>query len=248
MNSLNNQNVLVTRAKEQATVFADKIHQFGGNAWIADVTRITCTSKGMKNIQLYSYEWVFFTSANGVHCFFNNMKTSATLKNIHIAVVGEKTNLALMQYGRTADFIPSTYNARTMANEFLKRYTVTGRMLLVRGSKARPELVDAFSNANKVFDLLEVYKTEKNDAAKGKLNWIFERVVPDYITFTSPFAVTAFNDLFQMSLTTEPVVVCIGTTTALEAEKKGWNHIIVPEKFTIEGMLELMCRHAQQGR
>src|SRR5699024_708926 len=168
----------------------------------------------------------------GVHCFFNNMKTSATLKNIHIAVVGEKTNLALMQYGRTADFIPSTYNARTMANEFLKRYTVTGRMLLVRGSKARPELVDAFSNANKVFDLLEVYKTEKNDAAKGKLNWIFERVVPDYITFTSPFAVTAFNDLFQMSLTTEPVVVCIGTTTAFEAEKKGWNHIIVPETYT----------------
>src|SRR5699024_5906048 len=162
MNSLNNQNVLVTRAKEQATVFADKIHQFGGNAWIADVTRITCTSKGMENIQLYSYEWVFFTSANGVHCFFNNMKTSATLKNIHIAVVGEKTNQALMQYGRTADFIPSTYNARTMANEFLKRCTVTGRMLLVRGSKARPELVDAFSNANKVFDLLEVYKTEKN--------------------------------------------------------------------------------------
>src|SRR5699024_4387517 len=51
MNSLNNQNVLVTRAKEQATVFADKIHQFGGNAWIADVTRITCTSKGMENIQ-----------------------------------------------------------------------------------------------------------------------------------------------------------------------------------------------------
>jgi len=248
MNSLNNQNVLVTRAKEQATVFADKIHQFGGNAWIADVTRITCTSKGVENIQLYSYEWVFFTSANGVHCFFKHIQKAAELNHIHIAVVGEKTNQALMQYGRTADFIPSTYNAQTMAKEFLKRYTVTGRMLLVRGSKARPELVDAFSNANKVFDLLEVYKTEKNDAAKGKLKRIFEQVIPDYITFTSPFAVTAFDNLFQIPLTIEPVVVCIGTTTALEAEKKGWSHIIVPEKFTIEGMLELMCKHAQQER
>src|SRR5699024_5640243 len=152
MNSLNNQSVLVTRAKEQATVFADKIDEFGGNGWIADGTRITCTSKGMKNMQLYSYEWVFFTSADGVHCFFNNIKTSASLRNRNIQVVGEKTNLAVMQYGGTADFIPSTDNARTMANEFLKRYTVTGRMLLVRGSKARPELVDAFSNANKVFD------------------------------------------------------------------------------------------------
>src|SRR5699024_12837912 len=119
-----------------------------------------------------------------------------------------------------ADFIPSTDNERTIANEFLKRYTVTGRMLLVRGSKARPELVDAFSNANKVFDLLEVYESEKNDAAKGKLKWIFERAVPDYITFTIPFAVTAFNDLFQMFLTTELVVVCIVTTTAFEAERK----------------------------
>src|SRR5699024_12863129 len=109
MNSLNNQNVLVTRAKEQATIFADKIHHFGGNAWIADVTRITCTSKGMENMQLYSFEWVFFTSANGVHCFFNNMKTSATLKNIHIAVVGEKTNIAVMQNRSTGAFISSPY-------------------------------------------------------------------------------------------------------------------------------------------
>lgn len=248
MKPLSNQNVLVTRAKEQATVFADKIHQFGGNAWIADVTRITCMSKAMENIQLYSYEWIFFTSANGVHCFFNNMKTSANLKKIHIAIVGEKTNQALMQYGRSADFIPSVYNAKTMAEEFLKKYTVTGKLLLVRGSKARPELVDAFSNANKDFDLLEVYKTEKNEAAEEKLKWIFERVVPDYITFTSPFAVTAFNELFQVPLSIEPVVVCIGTTTALEAKKKGWSHMIVPEKFTIEGMLELMCKHAQQGR
>src|SRR5699024_6331804 len=108
MNSLNNQNVLVTRAKEQATDFADKIHQFEGNAWIADVTRITCTTKGMEHIQVYAYQWVVYTSANGVHCFFKNMKTSATLKNIHIAVGGEKTSQSLMQHGRRADFIPST--------------------------------------------------------------------------------------------------------------------------------------------
>src|SRR5699024_6995748 len=143
----------VTRAKEQATIIADKIHQFGGNAWIGDVTRITCTRKGMENIQLYSHAWVYFTSENGVRCFFTNMKTSDTLKNIDIAIVEENTHRVLMQYGSRADFVPGTYNARTMENEFLKRYTVSERMLLVRGSKARPELVDAFSDANKVFEL-----------------------------------------------------------------------------------------------
>src|SRR5699024_9420248 len=125
MNSLNNQNVLVTLAKEQATVFADKIHQFGGNAWIADVTRITCTSKGVENIQLYSYEWVFFTSANGVHCFFKHIQKAAELNHIHIAVVGEKTNQALMQYGRTADYIPSTYIKQMMENTFVQSNTDT---------------------------------------------------------------------------------------------------------------------------
>src|SRR5690625_7686678 len=74
-----------------------------------------------KEIHLDDFNWIFFTSANGVDCFLNQLEDTHFLETINIAVVGHKTENALKKYGVTADFTPTVYNAVAMSEEFLKK-------------------------------------------------------------------------------------------------------------------------------
>lgn len=253
MDPLQNKKVLITREINQAKAFTQKIEALGGLPLIADVLKITCTGKEtipMLQEERSDYGWLFFTSANGVTCFFRNFNETdeAYLRHVKIAVVGGKTNEALEKHGKTADFIPSVYNARTMGKEFLENYPNPGKIIVVRGSKARPELAEILSENGFDYDLLEVYKNEINKAAKKKLETILLHEAPDYVTFTSPSAVDALCELASPAdLPVNATIVCIGTTTEQRAMEQGLGRRIIPDTFTIEGMLRTMQEHALKG-
>src|SRR5699024_11483336 len=92
----------------------------------------------IRNIQ--RYEWIVFTSANGVDFFMERLLSevgNTQLKNCRIAAVGSKTNQALQNWKLEADFIPSMYNADTMAEEFLIHMQPLASILLVQGDMYR---------------------------------------------------------------------------------------------------------------
>ena len=243
--------MLITRAKEQAQSFAQQVEQHGGTPVIADVLRINCTGKdAVKSLPLTDIDWIFFTSANGVDCFISNLeeRQREQLSHVQIAVVGSKTEKALARHGYTAAFTPSVFNAKTMGKEFLEQYPYPGKLLLVRGSKARPELVEAFTAAGCSFELMEVYRTETNKTIKESLDLMLQERI-DYVTFTSPSAVDAFCELTSQVSIPDTKVVCIGTTTAKRAEEQGFDpaNLLVPDMFTIEGMIHLINADVEQG-
>lgn len=248
---LKDKKVLITREKKQAKLFAEKISQYGGNSVIVPLLNITCKERveDLKAIQsLLKYKWVFFTSANGVHCFLQLVKKNHghlnTLKNIKLAAVGHKTEEALKSHGLTADFIPSIYNAEHMAKEFLMRFPNENPFLLVRGNRSRNVLPEAFSKNGAAFDMVEVYETVYNKAAAEYLNKALTEHHFDFITFTSPSTVDAFikmqKETIAIEKSEETVCVCIGTTTEQRAKEAGFLRTISPEEFTIEGMLDCM--------
>ena len=248
--NLQNKRILITRAEHQAEEFAVKVKQYGGNPYIIPLLKISCCVdrnhlNRLGNIQ--QYEWIFFTSANGVHCFFQIWRSKFGLRDLShykFAVVGRKTNKVLQQYGYEATFIPSIYNAETMATEFLKEIKPNRPILLVRGKQARQVLPEAFAKRDIDFDCLVVYETTVNDDRKDSLNRGLHYRHIDYITFTSPSAVEAFFSLLEdIKDVNGKEIVCIGTTTAKKAAEKGLNHIIVPEQFTIEGMITAISDH-----
>src|SRR5699024_5253694 len=120
-NILQNKHILVTREKDQAKVFANQIKLHGGIPYIVPLLKISCSVdrnhlKIVENIE--QYEWIFFTSANGVRFFFNMWEKKFGMRNLghqKFAVVGRKTNEALQKYGYESTFMPSIYNAETMA-------------------------------------------------------------------------------------------------------------------------------------
>lgn len=252
--SLHGKAVLITREKHQAKEFTEKVLQHGGNPIEVPLLNVSCKDyEANREIfhTLHSYQWLFFTSANGVKCFFQLAKKyqidTDILKKKQFAVVGHKTGNVLKRFGFTADFIPSTYNADVMASEFLKNSRKIGPVLLVRGNRSRDVLPIEFMMHGLSFHSLEVYETTYNFKMADRLNEVLSKEQFDFITFTSPSTVEAFTEMAVKS--EKRVCVCIGTTTEIRARELGFTAIITPKEFTIDGMILCMSDYiALKGR
>ncbi|UJL44981.1 uroporphyrinogen-III synthase [Virgibacillus sp. NKC19-16] len=240
--SLHEKKVLITREKKQAEAFSSKVLAYGGIPIEVPLLKILCkdlreNKRILENVD--RYEWIFFTSSNGVNCFFQLAKryqvNNEIFKNKRLAAVGHKTENALKNFGFTADFVPTTYNADTMASEFLSRYTVSDPILLVRGNRSRDVLPIEFSKHGILYDSACVYEISYNYQMTDRLNAILRENTFDFVTFTSPSTVEAFVEM--TAVPSDVTCVCIGTTTQKRAYELGFTSILTAEEFTIDGML-----------
>lgn len=250
MSKLRGKNVLVTRDAKGAEVFAKQLKAYGASPIVTPLLEIKCLEKETRKQMLPNidtFEWVFFTSKNGVDCFLKNRQWAMDLNKCHIAAVGRKTAQALEEVGYTVHFMPSLFNAEVMAEEFLTKYKTTHSVLFVRGTLSSSILLDAFEQANRSFHCVEVYETRINSRIKGYLQMQLKEYKIDYLTFTSPSTVNAFIQLMECSEEFKSLpAICIGTTTETIAIQHGFTNTIIPTAFTIEGMLQTMLTHSQE--
>lgn len=238
--------VMITREKKQAQAFSKQIIQQGGIPIKTPLLKINCRYKEEDTAILESlnhYEWIFFTSTNGVNCFFEILSKYGIKRELlakcKMAVVGHKTELALKEHGYSAHFIPTIYKASVMAQEFLLQYPTTGHVLLVRGSRSLNTLLEAFVHNNLSVQTLDVYETSFNYEIESHLNKQLGNNV-DFVTFTSPSTVDAFIEMIDSNMSLDFICACIGPTTAERAKEHGFERIIIAEEFTIEGMIQRM--------
>ncbi|WP_220083844.1 uroporphyrinogen-III synthase [Salinibacillus kushneri] len=251
-------NVLVTREKSKAESLSRLIKKAGGNPievplltfeWIHDESRDVIIQN------LNQFDWIFFTSGNGVHFFMKSIKrhskATEALKSIHIAAVGKKTSKTLKQYNLTVDFEPSHYTAEVMGEEFAAYYTPK-KVLLVRGSLSRDVLPDFFSQSNIPYESITVYATKANRKEQENLKKTLYAKRLDAITFTSPSMIQAFFSLGKEAIKEEHLkksaCICIGSTTESEAKKKGFTNLIVPDQYTTAHMIEKFIDYVKKGR
>src|SRR5699024_10022578 len=96
------------------------------------------------------------------------------------------------------------------------------------------------------FSRVTLYETKTNQAAREPLNDILENRLPDFITSMSTSTVEAFVTLRETSFREHPPVIdSIGTTPQRRVLNSGFKNTIVPETFTIEGMIEAMCEYIE---
>ena len=247
---LQGKRILVTREAKQARVFSEKIIVAGGVPIEVPLLKIACKQAENSNQileKLPGYHWIIFTSANGVHCFFKQLPDGmeALPEQIKIAVVGHKTEEALLNYYRSADLMPEVYDADSLADIFLKKYEAGESILLVRGNRSRDVLPKVFTAKGIGFDSIEVYETTINKQNGDKLQKILSEHDLDFITFTSPSTVQSF---VKLSGKHDTSCVCIGTTTEKVAIEHGFSSILTAEEFTIEGMIKVMSDYiAMEG-
>ncbi|RDW21653.1 uroporphyrinogen-III synthase [Oceanobacillus chungangensis] len=246
--SLQNKKIVITREAGQAKLFSEKILKHGGIPIEMPLLKISVkdhieNANILRN--LATFEWIFFTSANGVSAFFTlASRYEVDLEKLHakkFAVVGHKTEDVLNTYGFTADFIPTVYNAETMASEFLAAVGTVDSILLVRGNRSLAILPTAFSENDVIYAGMEVYETVFNEDIKKALNQLLTEDDYDFITFTSPSCIEAYHEMAKEKV--QQKCVCIGTTTERRAIELGFTDILTAEEFTIDGMIEAMSNY-----
>ncbi|MEE9610229.1 MAG: uroporphyrinogen-III C-methyltransferase, partial [Desulfatiglandales bacterium] len=137
--------VVVTRAREQASGFLATLSELGAECIEFPTIEIIPPSS-WKHLDkaihsLESYQWLLFTSVNGVKYFFQRLealgKDVRDLKGIKIGAIGPKTAQAIHEKGIRLDLVPDEYRAEAVVEAFKKLETKAFRVLLPRAAQAR---------------------------------------------------------------------------------------------------------------
>lgn len=209
-------------------------------AHLKDVERSISQSNQSKKD---NYNWLVFTSANGVKFFFEYLKNSQlidfrSIASKKIAVIGSETATALKAYGIKADFIPSAYTSDALAQEWIPLLTSTDRVLLLRAEEASSVLPEKLASNGIEYLNKPIYKTIIDYRRKDELLRLINDV--DYITFASSSAVLAFYELTQ-NIDIGKIhgkLVSIGPVTTETALKFGFKIDIEATKYTAKGLVE----------
>ncbi|HEY8993312.1 MAG TPA: uroporphyrinogen-III synthase [Lacunisphaera sp.] len=177
-----------------------------------------------------AYEWVIFTSVNGVKYFFEEfIRVNVDIRAlglVRIAAVGEATAAALSDLHLRVDFQPKKASGEELALELIKRESMdSAKVLVVTGSRNREVLVEKLHEARAIVDTLPVYKTEETDLAGDPVAGDFRAKGADAILFASPSAVQSFFDqaaaLKLGAKARKPLAGSIGPTTTATMKQLG---------------------------
>ncbi|MGD8770441.1 MAG: uroporphyrinogen-III C-methyltransferase, partial [Desulfobacterales bacterium] len=140
--------IVVTRAREQASELVERLSDLGAEC--LECPTITVVPPDDFNpldtaIQnLSTYEWLVFTSVNGVNFFFNRLyeknKDVRALRNVNTAVIGPATAKRLFDFGLHSDIVPESYRAESIIKAFGDKDINGKKILLPRAKEARPIL------------------------------------------------------------------------------------------------------------
>jgi uroporphyrinogen III methyltransferase/synthase len=250
---LRGKRILVTRARRQAKPLVRAIEALGGEVIEFPTIEIRPPdSYGPLDRaigQIKIYDWLIFTSANGVERFLARFekleKNLAHLAGIEIAAIGPETAKRLEAAGIPADLIPQRYQAEGML-ETLAGKTLQGkRVLIPRAAKARDILPDTLRQHGAHVDVVVAYQTVLPQIDIQSLCRALNEDDIDMITFTSSSTVSNFavmlggQDLPR--LLARIAIACIGPITEKTVEELGLRADVVAAEFTVPGLVSAIA-------
>jgi uroporphyrinogen III methyltransferase/synthase len=247
--------IVITRAREQASELVQRLTGLGAECLEIPTIEVIppddFTSLDKAIDRLAVYDWLIFTSVNGVNFFFDRLFAQGldvrSLHHLQTAVIGPATAKRLFDFGIKSDIVPQSYRAESVVEAFGSLNIKGKKILLPRAAEARPILPVELSRMGAVVDEITSYHTRKvYDNADFLLQRLKERSI-DIITFTSSSTVKNFHALIPPQeferLMANVTIASIGPITADSARKLGFDVHIVADSFTIPGLCEALLRH-----
>jgi uroporphyrinogen III methyltransferase/synthase len=242
--------IVVTRAREQASSFADRLAGAGAEViefpTIETVKPQSWESLDRELARLDTYDWIIFTSVNGVKYFVDRLKETGSdiraLKGVKIQAIGPKTAEAIENMGVRVDAVPSEYRAEAIVAS-LGAEGVTGKNIFIpRAKVAREVLPDELRKMGANVVVAEAYETVIPDGKRDEMKKLFEEGKVDVVTFTSSSTVSNFVEMFGKEETLKLLdgvkVASIGPITSETARKFGLNPVIEPSDYTTEALAQ----------
>ncbi|WP_078379506.1 uroporphyrinogen-III synthase [Sutcliffiella halmapala] len=229
--------ILITRSKEQASYFSNQVQALGGTPLEVPLIQFSLPLnvervKDELECAVYQYDWLVFTSVNGVNFFFELVNKRLPNK---IAAVGNKTKEALSEWGYNAELVPAKFSAEDLVEAFKKEVNpMHSSVLLIQGNLARPILREELLRLGYNVKQITVYENHPFPLIQEEIESILSKKT-DLVTFTSPSTVTNYQKVFGIQ---DVPVAVIGPVTKQAAEKAGYSVVICPDEYTIEGLIK----------
>jgi uroporphyrinogen III methyltransferase/synthase len=247
--------IVITRPRVQAAAFAARIEALGGEVVEFPTIEIrppeSYDSLDRAIDSAGDYQWLIFTSANGVRYFLERWRHNARdirdLKGVEIAAIGPETARELERHGLRVGLMPEEYRAEGLLKRFKPEDVAGKRVLLPRAAEARDVLPEGLKRWGARVDVVEAYRTVP--AAKDGA-WLREMALRgeiDMVTFTSSSTARNFVALFPdnelKKMMAHVAVACIGPITRATAEEMGLPVQVMPVGYTITELTEAIVEY-----
>ena len=244
---LSGKRILVTGSRNMADSLEKEFEQYGGETIAISLVETIPDYSDCDDIfnNLEKYSCFIFTSANGVNIFFDRLRNlrgdTGKILNARFSVVGTSTKKALEKYGLYADFIPSKFTSKILAEELSKELTDKDKILIVRGKQGKNFIEDKFSEMSVEFDKICIYETIQDERRADEV----KRICPDvdYIVVTSGSGAIALRDMAGCE---HDNIVAIGPVTKRDCEEAGLRVKLVAEEFDARGIVDVIVRDVEK--
>lgn len=241
--------IVVTRTRKQASVLSSKLRALGAHVIELPTIRIEPPSDLREFAELvqdaHIYDWIVFTSANGVEAFFNIFfklyDDAREIGGARIAAIGPATAQRVKDFHLHVDLQPQEFVAEDVVQEFKGQGSIENlKILLVRAQKARDVLPKELSALGAIVDEAFAYRTvpETRDT-RGARRQLAESGA-DLITFTSSSTVENFLAL-GLPWPKGMQVASIGPITSQTARDNGLQIDVEAKQHDIDGLVKAIA-------
>lgn len=248
--------ILITRSREQSRKMADRIAELGAEPVLFPTIQIVPPEDfgplDQAIARIGSFDWVIFTSVNGVERFFQRYfqlrEDIREMTGPRIGAIGPVTSAALRVRGLKVDVLAREFTAEGLL-DFLHKENLSGkRVLIPRAEKARDVLPEGIRAQGGQVEVVPVYRTvippaQQIEAVVEKLS----KKEIDAVTFTSSSTVTHLVEMLGEGRASEllrsVVIASIGPITSQTIRETGLAVQVEATHYTVEGLIDALASY-----
>jgi uroporphyrinogen III methyltransferase/synthase len=200
---------------------------------------------------LNAYDWLVFTSVNGVTAFFDiffrRFQDMRDIGGVRIAAVGPATAAKLRELHLQVDLTPDEFTGKKIAAAFEKFETIENlKMCLLRAEVANPDLPKALEELGAIVDDIAIYKTVAETEDPAGAGAALLESGADWITFTSGSTVEHFHARFNLPKLLKKFpqmkLASIGPETSKAIRALGLEPALEAKEHTTEGLMAALLK------
>jgi uroporphyrinogen III methyltransferase/synthase len=249
---------VVTRGRGQNAELSHKLEELGAEVLELPVIKRAPTDNKQDLVDamlaLNSYDWLVFTSANGVaaffELFFRHFHDLRDLGGAKIAAVGPVTAAKLREMHLQVDAMPDEFAGKKIAEGLARHSSIENcKVCLLRAENANGDLPQALEEMGAITDDISVYKTvAETESLPGVTEDFLERGA-DWLTFTSGSTVQFFHERFDlpklMKRFPQMKIASIGPETSKTVRGLGLTPRIEAKEHTSAGLVAELRKAAK---
>ncbi|RKD88206.1 uroporphyrinogen-III synthase [Mangrovibacterium diazotrophicum] len=190
--------------------------------------------------QLSDYNWLVFTSKNGISSFFNQYQPAANNK---VAVLGEATGSELNNFSLNANYTGTGRTGADFAKE-LKDVIHPGESVLLVLGELAPDTIQQELQATNSVDRINIYQTVAPDHFDPECVELIESESYDLMIISSPSAIKNLYLAFREKIS-QWRVISIGKTTTAACRNLGIEPLTTAKDSSYKGLAETTIEYLQ---